>query len=495
LKGFGHPSDSGGSKLGAIAIGGLFAPTSVAPFPIFWEFTFTWGPTPAIIPNKIGDDSLDPGITIAMMVLPKINMTGVPAPLLANVIYEVQAPINSAGNNSDDQYYLSSTVEFTGISGFNGGSPLGYIGTGGTSNGNGNSAFDLFATHAGNTDAVAGSRIMTASPAGAFVNELPAILTPVNQAVTPAVFRDGRLEFLGQLAFATPKLWGYHHFQFTPLGTPPSFGALGPGHNPPVPFGGTDWRLTGAPLSRVDVICIDHDTGGEVDFNIYHKVGTYTTTSPTTATFTPNGPYSQAPASFDTSLGTAGLYLGAFSCKVISVAIYNWTLLVPFFALHPQYPGSWGFSAFGGGTFTEGEPASPFAVNVTTKEGLQVSPHGFITGDPLFTLFLAFPSLTFSTAFSRSDDFFADGALDYGGNIFPSFSSVFEGIFVAETSGQADIAPGGGQQFVGFPDPSLPGLGFNLSGVGVGLDICTAGIGSPIPIINETYNAMTIHVQ
>jgi hypothetical protein len=522
LKGFSHATDSGGSRLAAVALGGLFGPTSVAPLPIFWEFTFTWGPTPAVIPNKIGDDTADPGITIAMMVFPPINTTGVPAPLLSNVIYEVQAPVNAAGNGTDDQYYLSSTVEFTGINGFDTFSSLGFIGTGGTSNGNGNSAHDLFGTHAGVNNSVAGSRILTSSPAGAFVSELPGILTPANQAVTPPVFRDGRIEFVGQLAFATPKLWAYHNFQANPLGMPTSFGALGPGHTPPSPFGnplggamvppaaegldgnngyllftgsgGTDWRITSAPLSRVDIIAIDHDTGSEVDFNIYNKVGNYVTTSPTTATFTPFGPYAAAPAGFDTGLGTGGLYAGLFSCKVVSIAVFNWTLLVPFFAIHPQYPGSWGFTVVlgFGATFTEGEPGNFFAVNATAKEGLQVSPHGFITGDPLFLLFLSFPTLTFSSVFSRSDDFFADGALDYGGNIFPSFSSVFEGVFVAETSGQADIDPAGAQQFVQYPDPTLAGLGFNLSGTGIGIDICA---NPDAIIINEVYNAMTVFCQ
>lgn len=527
FKGFSHTGDSGGHKLAAAAVGGTFAATSVAPFPIFWEFTFAWGPTPALVPNVIGDDSLDPGIPLLPMgVGVKLNMTGIPAPLLANVIYEVQAPVNAGINNTQIQYYLGSTVEFTGINAIAVPmSALGYIGTGGTSNGNGNMGLDLFGigNNAGATNAVAASRVLTAAPGGGFVNEMPGFVLPVNQPGPPfSNFRNGRFEFTGQIAFAAPKLWSYHNFQANPLGMPVFFSALGPGHTPPPPFaapphplregldgnngfllftgsGGPDWRVTGAPLSRVDVIAIDHDTGAETAFNVYAKVGNYLTTTPSSILFTPNGPYAHAAAAFDTSLGVGGITtLGIgfpLSCKFISLAIFNWTLFAPAVGGHPQYPGSWGFKTSPPVGFTQGQPTSVFGLAVTGKEGVQTLPLGFITGDPIFGAFLSSAFLTFSSNFGPSDDFFADGALDYGGNIFPSMASIFQGLWAPETSGQADLKPGGGQAFVGFPDPSLAGLGFNVAGQSICLEICTAGIGSPVLLINEVFNALVISIQ
>lgn len=521
VKGFSWPADSGGHKLAAAVIGGFIA--LPGPFPVFWELTATFGPTAVQVQTRIGDDTSDPGLPFSMGAV--INFSGVPAPLLANVIYEVQAPLNSAANGTQRQYYLSSTVELAGINSLAQTPTLGYTGSGGVTNGNANAGFDLFGAPAGPTSAVSGSRVITTAPGGGFINENPGFVFPVNQPGPPfSQFRDGRLEFLGQIAFATPKLWSYHNFQANPLGTPASTTTVLPGQTPVAPpfggvpalplaegldgnngfllytgSGGPDWSVSGAglgnPLSRVDIIAIDHETGAETSGNVYARVGSYTTTSPTTAVFTPNGVYAHAAQAFDTTIGTGGFYFGIIPCKALSLVGFNWTLLVPAAAIHPQYPGSWGFD-IGTFTFTEGNPGNFFGPVPTTREGVQVVPHGFIAGDPLFSLFLSFPSLTFSSFFSQSDDFFADGALDYGGNIFPSFSSIFQGTFAPETSGQADMAPGGGQQFVGFPDPGLPGLGLNLSGAGITLDICgPGGTASPIVTVTEVYNAMTIAPQ
>jgi hypothetical protein len=82
---------SGESKVAVAAVGGLFGGTTGAPFGVSWEFNFSWGATPVTAPNKLGDDSGDLGIPIL-----GVPARGVGNPLLSNIIFEVQGPLNGA---------------------------------------------------------------------------------------------------------------------------------------------------------------------------------------------------------------------------------------------------------------------------------------------------------------------------------------------------------------------------------------------------------------
>jgi hypothetical protein len=575
-----HATESGGHKVAAVILPGLIGATSPAPFPAVWEMTFAWGPTPALVPNLIGDNTGDPGIPVGLSAtgggLISMNlgvggpgMAGPVAPLLANVIFEVQAPINAGISNTTIQYYLASTSEFTGISTtlvpMGAMSGLGYLGTGGVTNGNGNMGLDLFGggaapNHAGDTNRVAGSRVFAVAGGFITVSSPPGILFPANQQSTTPSFRDGRMEFAGQLAFSTPKLWSYSTLGATPLGMRPSVTTKGAGHTPgantpagnpltlsfwgmATPFqtvtgtqtprmegmdnntnptlgsnfmlftgsGGPDWQITAAPISRIDIVAIDHETGAEAAFNIYAKVGGYATPA-SAPTFVGNPlTYVVAPYAFDTSIGVAGkMAVGpptpTQSCRYNALEVFFYTIQAPtlLFAStvkHPQLPGSWGYAALppagvAGDEHTQGQPTHAFGLSSNVKQGVQTVPLGFISGDPFFSPFLSDSFLTFSTRFSRSDDFFKDGPVDYAGNIFPSFSSLFEGMWVPETSGQADLkgpTTAGGNQTSLTKDTALAGIGMNVAGQSTAFDNCTGG--SPTLIINEVANSLRINFQ
>ncbi len=114
-----------------------------------------------------------------------------------------------------------------------------------------------------------------------------------------------------------------------------------------------------------------------------------------------------------------------------------------------------------------------------------------INVDAITTLFLGKRLLAFGTPRSLADDFFADGALNYGGNIFPSFSALFEGMFVPQTSGQSDLK-GDNKQLSPTPDPSFAGTIFYLHSAGSHIDICDPS--TPFEV-TEFSNAMTMTLQ
>jgi hypothetical protein len=119
-----------------------------------------------------------------------------------------------------------------------------------------------------------------------------------------------------------------------------------------------------------------------------------------------------------------------------------------------------------------------------TGQGWALNPDGITTS------FSTKSALSFGTPRSQSDDFFADGALDYGGNIFPTFSSLFEGMFVPQTSGQSDLK-GNNTQLSPSPDPSFAGTAFYLSAAGSHIDICSC-----LPFqLTERTNALTLRLQ
>jgi hypothetical protein len=500
-------SNSGGHKVGAAAIGGLFSGTGVAAAPgIFWEFSFNWGPTPALVANKVGDDSLDPGIPGATPVVPP---RGLGNPLLSNVIFEVQGPLNGpALGFLGNQYYLSSTIEWAGIKRLDNNGVTGFRGTGGVTNGNANWGFGIFGTDAGSSNAISATRFIGTGPTGAFISQNFRILTPLVQAGQN--FRSGRIEFMGSLAFQTPRSWAYHNLNGG-IGSGVNFSAAGPGHDPPgtptfgspvslegrdggngfmlaTGNGGPDWRISGAPVSNVDLIAIDHESGADVAYNVYNKVGTYSTPNPTTPSFagTPAGPYAHAAAGFDTTKGTGGYYFGIPGIPCIFQNLNRMLMLwsvTPCGAPMIQVPGSWDNM----GSFIGIEGTAGLSI-FTTREGYQTSSINF---DGTTILLSGKSILLFGTRFSQSDDFFADGALDYGGNIFPSFSATFQGGFVPMSSGQSDMKPNGGQIPVAIPSPGLMGVPIYISMSGSHIDICNASAFET----TEQYNALTIVLQ
>jgi hypothetical protein len=527
VKGFSHASDSGGHKVAAAAIGGLFSATGVAAFPIYWEFSLSWGPTPALVDNVIGNQSASPGVPGLAVPAPMASTL----PLLSNVIFEVQGPLNGAAPGQGflrNQYYLSSTVEFAGIGGPTGPGGAGAAGggnitlgarglrgTGGVTNGNATMSFDLFGADAGTTNAVSASRIFTAGPAGAYLNENASLLTPL--VTQTANFRNGRIEFVEQLAFQTPRMWAYHNFN-SGLASGVTTSTIPANQNPPGPGafgsptvregldgnnnlllitgnGGPDWNLSGAPVSRVDIISIDHEDGADNNGNVYNKVGIYATPNVTTPTFigTPLSGYQHAAASFDTSLGAGGFTttFGIFGCYFFQFNRMFMQWSVTPHSTMVQTVGSWDdFAglALSGALSTE----SIFAQDPNrdgpgpgTGQGWALNPDG------ITTLFSTKSTLSFGTSRSASDDFFADGALDFGGNIFPTFSSLFEGMFVPQTSGQSDLK-GDNKQLSPTPDPSFAGTIFYLSGAGSHINFCDPMF--PFELTERT-NALTITLQ
>jgi hypothetical protein len=537
-KGFSHASDSGGHKIAAAAFGGKFASTGVLPFPVFWEFSFSWGPTPALVKNVIGDSSANPGIPGLAIAPPASNTL----PLLANVIFEVQGPLNGANPGEGfmrNQYYLASTIEWTGIGGptdptTNGAGPLsaaplggnltfsatkGIRGTGGVTNGNGNQAFDLFGTNAGDTNAVSASRIFTNGPAGAYLNENASLLTPLSQP--GGNFRNGRVEFVEQLAFNTPNMWAYHNFK-SGLGTGVASSTVALNHDPAGPFfppapgasivqegldgnngfllvtgnGGPDWNLSGAPVSRVDIISIDHEDGADLNGNVYNKVGNFSTPSPTPSfTGTPLSGYQHKAASFDTSIGAAGYTttFGLFGCYFFSFnrMFMQWSI-TPHSGME-QTVGSWDDFiglALQGDFFSSGLfPTDPNRDGDGDVGGVGLPLA--LNADSITTLFGGKGVLSFGTARSASDDLFKDGDLDYGGNIVPKFASLFEGMFLPQSSGQSDLK-GDNKQLSPSPDASFAGTTFYLNAAGSHVNTCD----SMFPFeLTERTNALTITLQ
>ena len=507
--------ETGGHKVGALALPGLFSGTGVASEPIYWEFSFNWAGSPALLQNKIGDDSGDPGVAYP----DPLPARGVGNPLLSNVIFEVQAPVNGPTLGFlANQYYLSSTIEWGGLARqLPVSAVIGRRGLGGVTNGNGNWGFTFFgpgATGVNARDIIGATRFFGNAPSGLFIGTNKRIPTPL---VGPnSAFRAGRNEFFNSLAFRTPRSWAYHNFK-TSFGTGANFHTVGANHifsgklpNTPnteegrdggngqmlvTGNGGPDWRISGAPVSNVDIIAIDHEAGADINFNVYKKVGTFAFPSPPTyngsvltpvitSVQSPGGVYAHAAAGFDTSLGAGGFYGGTIPCYFPKfnrmVMLWSTSPSAPMI----QVPGSWdNMGAFMGIEGTKNVSA------FTTREGYQTSSVKF---DAITILNSMDGLLLFGSRFRESDDFFQDGALDYGGNPgVPLFASIFEGGAVPMTSGQSDLKPANGQITISIPDMTLEGVPLYLSLSGSHVDLCN---GSAFET-TEQYNALTIVLQ
>jgi hypothetical protein len=129
------------SALSFAFVPGLQAGTAGLPAPTFWFSYFQFlGPTGLVVPNILGND---PGFPAA--------------PLLANIIMEVQGPVN--GGPTNQQYFVLSTAEVIGLGN-------GTTGAGGVANGNSAHGSSIFAGSADATNMVSHNRLTSFDPAG-----------------------------------------------------------------------------------------------------------------------------------------------------------------------------------------------------------------------------------------------------------------------------------------------------------------------------------------
>jgi hypothetical protein len=217
---------------------GIVTGTIGSPAPTFFGVVFRWL-TPVSGPTVLGTDSNG-------------------FPLLSNVIFEVQGPLND--NQSTNQYYLASTAEVTGVN---------PIATGGITNGNSQLASALFAATADQTNAVASTRLTSVQGTTIFFETMP-------------FGQPGQLEMRNDMSFDTPQVWA------TKDGNEGT--------------GGPDWSISG-PVSTIDVRFLDvlggaQSTSGTAVFNpciLFNSAFFLWSATPGTAML-------QDPMSWDTSL-------------------------------------------------------------------------------------------------------------------------------------------------------------------------------------------------
>mgnify|MGYP003572095021 FL=1 len=215
---------SSGHNLSAVAVLGLQTGTAGAAFPSVWESAFRWVATSLGGSSTLGTDQAG-------------------NPLLINLIYEVQGPLNGGANNN--QYYLASTAENTGNS----------LKPGGVSNGNIAMGAVVYGADAQTTGAFGHSRITSNGTGGLVIGTFPGAAAA------------GDMEAVGGVAFQTPALWG----------TNDGNGGAG----------GCDWRVASAPVSVIDIRLMDTLSGGQTNTDIYWKT-TLAGQGPAAVAFDPN---------------------------------------------------------------------------------------------------------------------------------------------------------------------------------------------------------------
>jgi len=224
---FSSLGNTGGHDVSATAVIGLLGGTAGTPWPGVWQSVFQW--------------SQPTGSTFVGAGLPGVNTIGVDSnglPLLANVIYEIQGPINSS--NANIQYYLGSTDENNGLGQT---SLIPNRGTGGVTNGNSQWGSSLFGVSADQSNAVAHSRLFGLDPVSGG-------LTATTPFWGPAAGSDELNLFV---AFATPFLWAENN------------GSVG--------GGGADWNIGSGTPSNVNVWLKDIKSGAEGTSDVLWKVG------------------------------------------------------------------------------------------------------------------------------------------------------------------------------------------------------------------------------
>ena len=221
---FASMGNTGGHLLSAATILGNQGNTM--PFPFVTQFGFQWvGTGTTTFAGLSGPTTL--GTTTGT-----VGGVPTPVPLLVNVIYEIQGPLN--GGPSNNQYYLAATAESTGDGGnlAAGGTGATYA-TGGVTNGNSIWGFNLFGVDAAQSGAISHSRLFSSS-AGFLIASIPT--NPIQPSPVPG---DG--EMGGFIAFQSPGLWGENN--------------SGSG------AGGNDWRGSTAPVSIVTLRFNNHLEG------------------------------------------------------------------------------------------------------------------------------------------------------------------------------------------------------------------------------------------
>jgi hypothetical protein len=201
---FVDPTSTGGHKVVAAAVIGLQSGTASGAFPTVWESAFQWIGGAVSGPTTLGVD-------------------GSGLPLLANLIYEIQGPLNSTGST---HYYLASTTENTGVGAGGSTSP------GGVTNGNWGWGTSVFNMPAGLSGVVSHSRLFTSG----------------GLATAPFLSTPGDMELSATLAFKTPTLWASND------------GNAG--------AGGADWHVGVLPVSVIDLRVHDVLAGGQTNSSI-----------------------------------------------------------------------------------------------------------------------------------------------------------------------------------------------------------------------------------
>lgn len=225
---FSSVGNTGGHAVSAAAVLGLQAGTAGTPFPGVWQSVFQWT-------QATGSTFVGTGLRGANTIGTDTNGN----PLLANVIYEIQGPVNSGNDNL--QYYLGTTDENMGLGSA---SATPGRGTGGVTNGNNAWGSSLFVGNptADVSGAISHTRVFGFDPAFG--------LTGTTPFWGPAVGTDEANLFV---AFSTPFLWAENN------------GSIG--------GGGADWNIGSGTPSSVNVWLKDIKSGAEGTSDVLWKTG------------------------------------------------------------------------------------------------------------------------------------------------------------------------------------------------------------------------------
>jgi len=222
---FSSLGNTGGHKVSVALVLGLQGGTAGFAFPSVWQSVFQWGGgTPSTFTGVAGENV--------------IGTDALGLPLLANVIYEIQGPVNAAPGSS--QYYLGTTDESNGQGAS---SAVAGRGTGGVTNGNSNWGLSLFGVTADLSGTTAHSRIFG--------------LDPVTGGLTAGTSfwgsTVGSSEVNGFIAFSTPFLWAENN------------GSVG--------GGAPDWNIATGTPSNVNIWLKDIKSGAEGTADVLWKAG------------------------------------------------------------------------------------------------------------------------------------------------------------------------------------------------------------------------------
>lgn len=395
------PGNTGGSQTVGSLSPGLIGATAGFPFPTTWEIVYQWtGP-------GVGTHGLAGPVTLGT----DLGGGGLGNPLLSNLVLQVEGP--ATGGPANVQYYLASTTEVAGTN------PLG---TGGVTNGNTNWAKDILGQSADKTGALGCTRFTVNHPFFGLVAASPLYMT-----------KPGDTEFAGMLAFQSPVLWATNN------------GLDG--------AGGTDWKVSAAPIAQADLRLLDQLSGGEGNGNVAWK-------------FAGNGPPA---AAFDAAL-------------VFNQSFFVWSASSALSMR--QEPTSWDDQ---GGALFPAQPGSTLLGSVaTSREGGQRVP---IVFDGLSAALLGLPGISLGKPFTGSDDPLLDGLIPDGQGA--SHSALFEGVFDPLISGVSTLT-GGPFPVVSSPQPALAGTKLGVAALGLQVRIVGAGT---VMAISEFASSLEIDLQ